>query len=209
MTSGKGIGGQPAKLVPRTKCGWLDDYTQTERARNDRIAEFTRKALQKVNAPDDVFARAFTIMCTYHRQLDALENPRATADKNVKGVGRFKSDLRKRSEKMADQLNQALSDEASHDLNTLVSAGDIRSQMQGAHDALIAIVDMIDRTGDGETPDMSYAEIRREAGGKLKALARAHGLPKMEFVSAFEIYPTLENGIEYDAFVKWYQRLEG
>lgn len=209
MTRGKGIGGQPAKLVPRTKGGWRADYTQTERARNDRIAEFTRKAMQKVNAPEDVFTRAFTIMCTYQRQLDALEQPRAKADKNGKGVGRFKTDLRRRSEKMAAQLDQALSDEASHDLNSLVPDGNIRSRMQEAHDALIAIVDMIDRAGDGETPDMSRAEIRREAGGKLKALARAHGLPKMKFVSAFGIYPTQENGIGYAAFDQWYQRLEG
>ena len=204
----KGRGGQPAKIVLRTKFGWVAEQTASERSRANEIIEYTRAALRKANAPDVAFARAFTIMRTYRRKIELLDNPKANYDKNGKGVGRFKSDLRKRSEKMADHIDQALNDEASHDLNSLIIDSDIRSHMEAAYESLIAIVELIDRSGEGEKPSFSYADIRHEAGSKLKALAREHGLPKMEFVKAFNIHPQGINFSE-DAFNKWYQRLDG
>ena len=110
---------------------------------------------------------------------------------------------------MADQLDKALIDDASHDLNFLINEGDIRSHMEAAYQSLIAIVDLIDGAGDGITP-ASHAEVRIEAGSKLKSLAREKDLPLMNFVAAFEIYPTVGNGVYEDgAFYKWCQRLDG
>lgn len=206
----KGRGGKAAKIVARTPGGWVSDLLADERSKNDDVAEFTRNALAACKAPDKVFARAFTIIRTYRRQLAVLDNPQTTEDKNKKGVGRFKLELRKRSEKMANQLNQALVDEMSHDLNLLIEDGDLRSHMEAAYQSLTAIVDLIDRASDGIVPQ-SYAQIRNEAGGKLKALAREHGLRVADFVLAFNVYKgeaiRLRGAEEQEAFDKWLARL--
>jgi len=199
--SGTGRGGQPSKIVPRTQGGWSGEHMTKERKINDQIADQVDVAIKK--ALPKLSAAAHRIMREHHRAMEIFDNPLATKDKNRPGVGRYKLDLHRRAVKMADQLEAALQDEASHDLNGLIPDGDLRSHMQHAHDSLTAIVDLIDRAEDGEKPMQSMAEIRNMTGSKLKALAKEHGVPAMNFVRAFGLH----NEHSDEAFNQWYKRL--
>ncbi|ATX66946.1 hypothetical protein [Roseinatronobacter bogoriensis] len=213
MIDNSGRGGQPPKICPVTEGGWEVDLAVEKINLDSDLAGLVIEALESVGAPQNLtlYSQALGIMRNYRLQFQFLNNPRTSADKNknTKGIGRFKNDLKRRSEKMAAQLDAALSDEASYHLDSLIQEGELRSHMKAAYDSLIAIADLIERAQDGVVP-MSAAEIRNDAGSKLKALARKNGLPMMAFVAAFGIYPKVGNGIhEQDAFNKWYQRLEG
>jgi hypothetical protein len=201
-------GGHKPKIAPRTEGGWVADELVRQKAFEESTAQFTKEALKSVKAPDAAFNRAFTIMRTYRRQLEELDQPRISKDKNGQGIGKFAGQLGTRSQKMADYLGKALADERSHDLDGLIDGHDLRSFMSGAYDALSDVACLISRMGEGEVQPMSAAEIRNEAGGKLKALARKYELPLINFVKAFDIYPT-KNAHESSAFNKWFYRLSG
>lgn len=203
----KGKGGRPQKIVLRTESGWVVEAAAKEKEIEKEIAQFTREAMAKVDAPDKVFEQAFNIIKTYRQQLTIFENPKANHDKNGNGIGRFGDTLKKRANKMADQLDEALRDEASNDLAELIDEGNLRFHLQKAYEHLLSSVVLLDRAKEGVEPLISQSQVRNAAGGKLKGLAREHKLPMMEFVRVFDVYPGHPHHTN-DAFNKWFQRLK-
>ena len=203
--SGSGRGGQPPKIVPRTKGGWTGEKPGKDFLIGSQITVHVMNAIEKAGAPREMHAQAHRIMREHHRAMQVFDNPLATKDKNKAGVGKYKLDLRKRAEKMANQLDKALADEASHDLNGIILDGDLRSHMLQAYMSLSDMVVLIDRAQEGETPLQSMAEVKLQTGAKLKALAKKHNIPPMNFVFAFKLYVT----DSHESFETWYHKLGG
>jgi len=203
--SGSGRGGKIPELVLRTEFNWVVEEMSKERIRNDQIAEVVCKAIEKAGAPRSVFAPAHQIMREHHRAMEIFDNPLASKDKNRNGVGRYKVNLRRRAEKMAEYLTTALEAEFSHDLNSLIPDSNLRSFMERAHGDLAEIVFLIDRAQDGEKPLQSKAEIRNATGSKLKALAKNEDIHGQKFVGAFDIYVSES----HESFGTWFINLKG
>ena len=195
-----GRGGQPPKLVLRTEGGWTGKREIPDlHPLADR--EVVEAAVGEIS--DQTWEMALHFLSDYERQMAVFENPPASKDKNGQGVGRFGKDMQRSAAKMAAQLDQALGDERSHDLDGLIEGFDLRSYMTAAYENLTAIEELIDRAQEGEAPPLSPAEIRRNTGMRLKALAGRYNLPQTDFVRAFGIH----NANSDEAFGKWFQRL--
>lgn len=211
MSETSGRGGQPAKIILETTGGWAEELKFSEIQFQRDAAIFTIEALQSIDAPRALYPQALKIVLEYRRMMRVHDYPQATSDKNKSGLGSFADVLRRRSDKMANQLADAVADKRSKQLNDDTQAGDLQSHMTAAWESLTAIVDLIDRWDRGVTP-ISKAEIRREAGRKLKELAEQNGLRVADFVLSFNIYQAesvrLNTAKEQMAFDKWLDRLD-
>lgn len=207
MSGSNGRGGQPAKVLIVTQGGWANDLEKTETEFRRKVANLTIEALQSVNAPKSVFPQALRIMQHYMRAIKIPDSPRVNSNKarkEAQGIARFGGDLSRRAEKLAGQLFEAMNDERLKHLDSMIPDHSLSSHVAAAYDSLTAIADLIALADEGVTPKPK-AQIRHEAGSKLKALARQNGIPMMEFVAAFKIH----NPNSIEAFIKWYQRLDG
>lgn len=196
----KGRGGQPPKAIAmRTPGGWEQEFTE-------KVANEVKAALERCNAPETLFVPAFTIMRSYRDTMATFDAPSMSMVRNTegRGLGHFAEQLRKRATKMANQLHESLDDELSYDLAGLTQ-GDLRSFMEETMRSLWDIANMIECRDQGITDFPSRAEIKKETGKRLKALAIQENLNLTVFIGAFGIHDATSG----ESLAKWIQRLNG
>lgn len=186
-----------------------------------RDAFCKEKLQEKIGAKvsKDVWQEAVQVLRCY---LDDVEKsrsaPRNNKDKNDQKSWNYRRDLYEREvSRSLDLLNEMLSDELIEHFDDRlfelfpprgvaegIGMRALSSEAERAGEALDRVIFLLRQLEPKTIHAPHDAEVRREAGARLKAVALANGLPGKEFVNAFKIYEGPDSTF---GFNEWYQSL--